>query len=110
VQAIPHLWYAHEGVPYDSDPVTRLPDLGLAHELAGNPDSAVVLYERFISTPYIHRVWMDARFLPGTLERLGGCSFGRGGLASGPRPSGAYVAERVSVLRPRRLRATGGIT
>ena len=51
--------------------VCDLPLLGRAFDLAGVPDSAIAVYERFTSTPWPERAALDARFLPAVHKRLG---------------------------------------
>jgi DNA-binding SARP family transcriptional activator/tetratricopeptide (TPR) repeat protein/TolB-like protein len=51
-------------------PICELPYLGRAYEQAGQPDSAIAVYERYISTPYFYRIDHDAVWLPYTYERL----------------------------------------
>jgi serine/threonine protein kinase/tetratricopeptide (TPR) repeat protein len=49
-----------------------LPGLARAHDRAGDEDSALVLHERYISTPYAERLFrMDQVFLGPAYERLG---------------------------------------
>ncbi len=48
-----------------------LPHLGRAYELNGEPDSALAVYERYVETPYLHRVGSDAHYLAWIYERLG---------------------------------------
>jgi tetratricopeptide (TPR) repeat protein len=46
------------------------PPLGLAYEAAGQADSAIAAYERYVSTPSISRIYWDPRFLALAYERL----------------------------------------
>jgi hypothetical protein len=48
-----------------------LPDLARAHEAAGNSDSAVRAYERYVATPWEYRFEPDAVELGWTMRRLG---------------------------------------
>ena len=55
-----------------------LPLLGRAYELAGEADSAMSVYERFVTTPSTYRligpgpiIGTDAYYLAGTYQRLG---------------------------------------
>lgn len=45
--------------------------LGWAHEEAGQPDSAIGSYERFLTEPHGLRVYWDARYRVRVHERLG---------------------------------------
>ena len=71
-------------VAYDGHPATDcatcLPlDLGRAFDAASQPDSAIVAYERFISTPWFERAeGQDARYSPHVHRRLGELYDGRG--------------------------------
>lgn len=49
------------------------PALGMAHEMAGAPDSAIVAYEHFVRTPMWGRYArsLDGTWLAFTLRRLG---------------------------------------
>jgi tetratricopeptide (TPR) repeat protein len=47
------------------------PYLGRAYDLAGEPDSAIAIYERYVETPDLHRLYADSRHLAPILERLG---------------------------------------
>ena len=47
------------------------PQIGDAFFEAGLPDSAAVHYERYLEGPWLHRLDIDAIWLPRTLERLG---------------------------------------
>jgi tetratricopeptide (TPR) repeat protein/tRNA A-37 threonylcarbamoyl transferase component Bud32 len=51
--------------------ICELPLLARAYDLGGQPDSAIVMYERFVTTPYVSRVYEDESYLAGTLKRLG---------------------------------------
>ena len=73
-EAIAALRQAAEGV-CDLCP---LPLLGRAYELAGEADSAMSVYERFVTTPSTYRligpgpiIGTDAYYLAGTYQRLG---------------------------------------
>jgi tetratricopeptide (TPR) repeat protein len=48
-----------------------LPFLAYAHDQAGEPDSALAVYERYVTTPWIHRTWNDSWWLALAYERLG---------------------------------------
>ncbi len=51
--------------------ICLLPELARAYEQAGNADSALAIYERYVTTPWIHRVDVDAYYLASAYERLG---------------------------------------
>jgi tetratricopeptide (TPR) repeat protein/tRNA A-37 threonylcarbamoyl transferase component Bud32 len=53
------------------NPVTALPDLARAYDAAGQNDSAVSVYERFIETPWHSRYTTDSWELAGAHKRLG---------------------------------------
>jgi tetratricopeptide (TPR) repeat protein len=75
-QAIPHLRLAHERV-LDS-PISYLPELAMAFQQAGEPDSALVQYERYLDTPYLDRFGDDSFWLATVYERLAGLYEERG--------------------------------
>jgi eukaryotic-like serine/threonine-protein kinase len=52
-------------------PILDLPLIARAYEMAGVPDSALVSYERYVTTPDLYRLRDDSLFLPGSLIRLG---------------------------------------
>lgn len=52
-------------------PICVLPDLARAYEVAGKPDSAIVTYARYLSTPWQSRFDTDAIELGSAMERLG---------------------------------------
>ena len=47
------------------------PMLGRAYDMAGNADSAVAVFERFLVTPALDRSGVDGAFLPVVHKRLG---------------------------------------
>ncbi|MDB4881956.1 MAG: protein kinase [Gemmatimonadetes bacterium] len=51
--------------------VCDLPMLGRAFDLGGAPDSAIAVYERFVTTKWPDRGEIDAAFLPAVQKRLG---------------------------------------
>jgi hypothetical protein len=67
VEAIPHFRAADEG----ECPICILPFLADAYDRAGEPDSAVAVYERYVTTPYLSRFLTDVVFLASSYERLG---------------------------------------
>jgi tetratricopeptide (TPR) repeat protein len=50
--------------------ICALPDLARAYEAANKPDAAVVVYERYLSTPWFFRYETDATELGWSLKRL----------------------------------------
>jgi len=51
--------------------VCDLPRLGRAFDLAGAPDSAIAVYERYLTTPWPDRLELDGHFLAAVEQRLG---------------------------------------
>jgi tetratricopeptide (TPR) repeat protein len=51
--------------------VCDLAMLGRAYDLGGAPDSAIAVYERYVSTPWAERMQLDGWFLPAVHKRLG---------------------------------------
>jgi tetratricopeptide (TPR) repeat protein len=58
--------------------VCALPDLARAYELAGNADSAVAVFTRYVTTPSPSRYLVDGGFLAGAHKRLGELHEARG--------------------------------
>jgi tetratricopeptide (TPR) repeat protein len=52
-------------------PLCGLAALGIAYDLAGKRDSAIVAYERYVTTPWLYRVMQDGTQLAGVYKRLG---------------------------------------
>ena len=52
-------------------PICALPELAQAYDLGGAGDSAIAVYERYLETPWIGRLEVDAVRLPPVYERLG---------------------------------------
>ena len=52
-------------------PICNAPMLARAYDLDGKPDSAIVVYERFLNTPYFDRTVADGWFVPAVHKRLG---------------------------------------
>ena len=44
----------------DECALCSLPALGRSYELAGQPDSAIAVYERYLRTPWMKRLELDA--------------------------------------------------
>jgi tetratricopeptide (TPR) repeat protein/tRNA A-37 threonylcarbamoyl transferase component Bud32 len=51
--------------------ICSLGELGRAYDNAGQPDSAITMYERYAGTPYVFRMFPDAIWLARTYYRLG---------------------------------------
>ena len=51
--------------------ICNAPMLARAYDLDGKPDSAIVVYERFLSIPYLDRTQVDGAFVPAVHKRLG---------------------------------------
>ena len=49
----------------------ELPLIGQAYDLAGNADSAIAVFSRYIDSPYIGRLTTDASYLAGAHKRVG---------------------------------------
>lgn len=83
----------------DGCPVCQLPLLGNAYELAGLADSAVAVYERYLTTPFFGRAiaglepeyYSDPQWLPVVYERLGDLYEQRGDTARAIRYFGRLV-------------------
>lgn len=58
--------------------ICNLPLMGRSLELAGEPDAALALYERYVSTPDMNLLQTDALYLARVLERLGDLHAERG--------------------------------
>jgi tetratricopeptide (TPR) repeat protein len=52
-------------------PTCILPMLGMAYDLAGQADSTLAIYERYLETPWITRIETDMLVLADVYERLG---------------------------------------
>jgi tetratricopeptide (TPR) repeat protein/tRNA A-37 threonylcarbamoyl transferase component Bud32 len=51
--------------------ICALAPLANAYDLAGQPDSAIAVFERYVSTNYLPRMFVDGEYLAGTYKRLG---------------------------------------
>ncbi|HEX5385233.1 MAG TPA: protein kinase [Gemmatimonadales bacterium] len=69
----------------------RLPALGRAYEAAGEPDSAIAAYQRYVTTPFMERLGPDAVWLPWTYLHLGGLYEERGDRARAADNYGKFV-------------------
>ena len=70
-----------------------LPALARSYDLAGQADSAVAVYERYLSTPWMKRLELDATELGSVCLRLGELYEERG-----DRPGAAAMYRRVAAL------------
>jgi len=52
-------------------PICALPDLARAYEVAGKPDSAIAMYERYVNAPWQRRYETDGLELGFAMKRLG---------------------------------------
>ncbi len=52
-------------------PAVGLPELGRAHDFAGQTDSAIAVYARYLATPEVVRAVTDACYLGLIYRRLG---------------------------------------
>jgi eukaryotic-like serine/threonine-protein kinase len=59
-------------------PLCSLPGLGRAYDLAGQADSALAIYQRYVTTPDLYRMFGDGTWLPGIYYRLAELSEARG--------------------------------
>lgn len=62
---------AFRNADVDACTICALAPLGMAYDLAGQSDSAVAVYERYLSTNFYYRDVSDQRYLAGTYKRLG---------------------------------------
>jgi serine/threonine-protein kinase len=68
--------------------VCALPGLARAHDLAGNADSALAAYRRYVDTPAMGHLELDQMYLAGAYTRLGELDEARGDRA---RAAAAYT-------------------
>ena len=52
-------------------PVCTLPDLARAYDEGGPPDSAIAVYSRYVTTPWVWWLRTDGEYHAATYERLG---------------------------------------
>jgi DNA-binding SARP family transcriptional activator len=76
-------------------PTYGLPDLALAYDRAAQPDSAIAVYERYLGTPDLERLFRDAFSRGPALERLGQLYEARGE----PAKAAERYAEFVELWR-----------
>jgi tetratricopeptide (TPR) repeat protein len=51
--------------------ICSLHGMGIAYRQAGQPDSAIAVFERFVNTPFASRLLYDAIWLPSVYVQLG---------------------------------------
>ncbi|UCC82504.1 MAG: hypothetical protein JSW46_16220, partial [Gemmatimonadota bacterium] len=86
------------------NPVRALPSLAFAYDQAGEPDSALAVYERYVTTPWLYRDWDDSWWLAWAYERLGALYEQRGDTAKAVYYYGKFVElwhDADPELRPR---------
>ena len=76
----------------DACRVCALPWLGRAYEAAGSPDSAIAVYERYLSTGDPYRIYADGMWYATLLGRLGGLYAERGDTARAIRRLEQFAA------------------
>ena len=57
--------------PADACTICLARDLARTYDLAGNADSAIAHFERYVTTPFFNRLGQDALYLAGSHKRLG---------------------------------------
>ncbi|MEJ2343248.1 MAG: tetratricopeptide repeat protein, partial [Gemmatimonadales bacterium] len=85
-------------------PSCWLAELGLAYDLWGQRDSAIAIYERYLTTPDFNRLHVDRSWLARTHERLGELYDGQGDRDNAALHFGRFVelwAEADDELQPR---------
>jgi tetratricopeptide (TPR) repeat protein len=75
--------------------ICALNPLGRAYELAGQADSAIAVYERYVSTPWLYRIRQDSEWLAFTYERLGDLHEQRGDTTNAIR----YYAKLIDLWK-----------
>jgi tetratricopeptide (TPR) repeat protein len=71
--------------------VCEIPLRARALELSGQPDSAIVEYERYLDTKRMDRMDVDALYIPFTHDRLGALYLAKGQRGNALRHYGAFV-------------------
>ena len=71
--------------------VCALPDLARAYDLGGNADSAIAVFERYVSTPDYFRRGADPLYLAGAHKRLGELYETKGDQVNAERHFAAFV-------------------
>ncbi|MBX9927835.1 MAG: protein kinase [Gemmatimonadaceae bacterium] len=78
-------------VPNGDCTICELPQIALAHDLAGRPDSAIAVYERYLADRTYFRAELDAVYLGPTLKRLGELYEAKGDRAKALERYGRFV-------------------
>ncbi|MDX1393442.1 MAG: hypothetical protein R3195_03585 [Gemmatimonadota bacterium] len=81
-----------------------VPDLARAYDAAGQADSAIAVYERYIETPFFNRLFFDATIRGKVLERLGQLFDERGDLQNAAKYYAMFTelwADADADLQPR---------
>ena len=84
--------------------VCGLPLLGMAYDMAGQVDSALAVYERFVEGTWLYRTGLDWWSLPGIYQRLGELHARRGDNERAAEYYGRFVElwdEADAALQPR---------
>ena len=71
--------------------ICALPDLARAYDLGGKPDSAIAVFERYVTSPDILRSGVDPVYLAGARKRLGELYDARGDAANAATHFAAFV-------------------
>jgi hypothetical protein len=84
--------------------ICALPGLGQAYDLEKQPDSALAVYQRYVSTPALFRIFQDAVWLPGIYFRLAELYEARGNQAQAAEYYGRFAElwkDADAALQPR---------
>jgi eukaryotic-like serine/threonine-protein kinase len=84
--------------------ICALPGLAQAYELAGQPDSALAAWTRYLTSPYLFRIFQDAMWLPRAYFRLAELYERRGDRATAVEYYGRFAAlwkDADPLLQPR---------
>ncbi len=84
--------------------ICALPWLALAHDVAGDRDAVILLYEQYLTTPWLERLPLDYTELPDAYLRLGELHEERGNQAKAREYYNRFVelwAEADPELQPR---------
>jgi len=85
-------------------PSCALPDIARAYDLNGEPDSAVAVFKRYVSTPDADRYYVDPFYLAGAHKRLGELLEARGDRAGAASHYATFLGlwkNADPVLQPR---------
>jgi tetratricopeptide (TPR) repeat protein len=84
--------------------ICPLPGLARAYDLAGEPDSALAIYLRYVTTPTLFRILSDGIWLPSVYYRLGELYEARGDRSRAAEYYGRFAelwADADAALQPR---------